>query len=74
MPYSFAGFAGAGEETSLTLDLLLGRFQIGAQRIGQPVGEVRQAHQHVEIDNLLGWKMRLQRIDVGVIDVVRLAG
>ena len=57
---------------TVRLDLLRRHLQIGSQRIGQPVGEVRESDKHIEVDDLFGRKMRLQSIDVGVINVRRL--
>ena len=59
---------------SRSLDLLFGKLQLRAQRIGEAVGQVDQADQQIEVDNLLVGELRLQAVDVGVADGVRIAG
>jgi hypothetical protein len=60
-------------ETNGTLDLLLGKLQIGPQRIRQPVSEIHQTHQNIQIQNLLIGKVGPQGIDIRVVNVLKFA-
>ena len=56
------------------LNFFLRKFQFQSQWIGEAVGEVRKARQHVDIDDLGIGEMLLQRIEVCFRDLLRSAG
>ncbi|HTD23627.1 MAG TPA: lysozyme inhibitor LprI family protein [Terriglobales bacterium] len=49
------------------------KFQIHSQRIGEAVGQIHQAHQKIEFNNLAIVEVRFEDGDVAVIDIVRRA-
>ena len=53
---------------SSQLDFLLRELDFQSERIGEAVGQVHQADQQVDIDNLLIGEVLLQGVNVGVGD------
>src|SRR5271157_3671215 len=56
------------------LNLLFWKLQIGTQRVGEAVGQIGQADQQIEVNDLGVRKVDLQALNVGVGNRVGIAG